>query len=499
MEAEAQSLWQKLSEFKFDEEGTTLTFAARLARENGWRLGYAQRVVDEYRRFLLLSMVAGHAISPSEAVDQAWHLHLTYTKSYWQKLCGEVLPRPLHHCPTLGGEVETEKFEDWYTKTLESYRTFFQEEPPADIWPPPGKQMESVVDSRWVNATEYFIIPRNPLKWFTMAILLVAPMLMTGGCAADAPAGLAPLDFNASSFLTFLALVGGFGFVVAIFIRFFYPMHDPLVPIDVESSSRKVYLSQGPQGLVLAVIAKLMEQGVLKMTEIPAGWLKGKTYQLTVAGPLPDDATSLDRLIYGLAPSSKPGELGKLVAKAIPLAREEGALLQEMGLLEPNPCEPFVRRWVPSLTMLAITGLCFAKLVVGFDRGKPVGILLVVGLASVVMAFLLFRRSFRTPKGEEVLKSLRTEHAKLSPVARSSDPLSADEVFLAAGIFGLSYLSYGEYNHLHEEVKRSQMNHGGCGAACGSNGCGGSGCGSSGCGSSCGGGGCGGCGGCGGS
>ena len=59
----------------------------RLASENGWSREYAVRVMQEYRRFAFLAVAAGHPVSPSDAVDQAWHLHLVYTRSYWDEFC----------------------------------------------------------------------------------------------------------------------------------------------------------------------------------------------------------------------------------------------------------------------------------------------------------------------------------------------------------------------------------------------------------------------------
>ncbi|MBI1249178.1 TIGR04222 domain-containing membrane protein [bacterium] len=490
MEAEANQLWNRIARFSFDEPGATLTFSARLARENGWRHGYAQRVIDEYRRFLFLSTVAGHPISPSEAIDQAWHLHLTYTKSYWERMCGEILPRPLHHCPTLGGESETEKFDDWYTKTIESYEHYFGSRPPEDIWPPPGKQFESAADSRWVNASEYFIIPRNPLKWLTFALLVGLPLITLGGCAAEAPGGFTPFDFNGPTFLKFIGLLFGCCLVLATGIRFLYPLHDPPIPPEVDTDSKKVYLAQGPKGLVLATLAKMLDQGVLDMRELPGGSPPNKQYLLSTVSPLPVDATPIEKKIYELAPDCKPEEIGKLVMKVVPLAQEEGAILQEMGLIEPNPCEPIVRRWLPPLIMLGIAGLGVAKICIGISRDKPVMYLVLITIASFIFMVLLFRRGFRTAKGNEIHDSLRQHHMGLNPSIKSSSKMSADEVFLAAGIFGATAFSIGMLGYLSDAVNRSRLNQRGwssfgCSTGCGGSGCGTS-CGGSSCGSSCG-------------
>jgi len=96
------ALWQKLESFPLDDPSSGLRFSDRLARENGWSAAHSSGVIAEYRKFLYLCATAGHPVTPSDAVDQAWHLHLCYTQSYWDDLCGDILRFPLHHGPTKG-------------------------------------------------------------------------------------------------------------------------------------------------------------------------------------------------------------------------------------------------------------------------------------------------------------------------------------------------------------------------------------------------------------
>ena len=135
MTSEHEILWGKIQAFEFNEPGAAFTFEERLARDNGWSLTYAQRVIEEYRRFAFLAMTARHGVTPSEDVDQAWHLHLLYTVNYWEKWCGQALERPLHHNPTQGGQAEDAKHDDWYRHTLSSYTAAFGRSAPQDIWP----------------------------------------------------------------------------------------------------------------------------------------------------------------------------------------------------------------------------------------------------------------------------------------------------------------------------------------------------------------------------
>lgn len=146
--------------FELDDPDAQLPFTARLAREQGWTHVFAGRVVEEYKRFVALAMLAGHPVTPSDQVDQAWHLHMVYTKSYWHGLCRDVLGRELHHSPTTGGAEEDGKFFDWYGKTLESYVRVFRSNPPPDIWPPAGERFANAACGRWVNIADFWLVPK---------------------------------------------------------------------------------------------------------------------------------------------------------------------------------------------------------------------------------------------------------------------------------------------------------------------------------------------------
>jgi hypothetical protein len=154
--------WKRIEAFDPDDPDAGLPFSSRLAREQGWTHAEAARAILEYKRFLYLAVAAGHPVSPSEAVDQVWHLHLLYTRSYWKRLCGEVLGCELHHEPTQGGTEERGKFADWYERTLASYRHHFREEPPADLWPSPQQRAAMKHSARWVDPACFWIISKFP-------------------------------------------------------------------------------------------------------------------------------------------------------------------------------------------------------------------------------------------------------------------------------------------------------------------------------------------------
>jgi hypothetical protein len=125
-----------LSHMQIEEPGTGRRFEEILAEEQGWPLDFAERVADEYCGFLYLAATAGFEVTPSETVDQAWHLHLEWPH-YQKILCGEILGRPLDHRPGTGEPDEEERYRRQYQETLALYEQVFGKPPPTDIWPHP--------------------------------------------------------------------------------------------------------------------------------------------------------------------------------------------------------------------------------------------------------------------------------------------------------------------------------------------------------------------------
>jgi hypothetical protein len=190
MTPEHQVIWKKIAAFEVGAPTDPLSFCQRLARENLWSLTYAQRVFEEYKKFIFLCATGTQPMTPSDAVDQAWHLHLTYTRSYWEQLCGEVLDAPLHHAPTRGGREETDKFRCWYTRTLSAYETCFGAPPPADVWPDAHSRFAAAPYFKRLNIQDYWLLPRQRmmkgLRWlglggFSIAGLTACSLLDENG------------------------------------------------------------------------------------------------------------------------------------------------------------------------------------------------------------------------------------------------------------------------------------------------------------------------------
>ncbi len=163
------TLWNRINSLKIGPPQATFTFTQRLARENGWSTAFSNNVFFEYKRFLYLAAMSDKEITPSDQVDQVWHLHLTYTRSYWKDLCEGILGSKLHHNPTEGGPQQGEKFRHQYQYTLDLYKKTYGETPPEDVWPSVENRFDvSQIFSR-VNRKNFWLIKKP--QGFTDKIL----------------------------------------------------------------------------------------------------------------------------------------------------------------------------------------------------------------------------------------------------------------------------------------------------------------------------------------
>jgi uncharacterized protein (TIGR04222 family) len=128
-------LYQAIQDLKLAEIDIEFPFEGKLAYQCSWTSGYSSRVVAEYRRFLYLTQVSKTPIAPSDAIDQAWHLHLLQTHFYWDVMCTGLFGKALHHTPTLSGSDGRDADISRYNNVLREYKEIFLQDPPVDIWP----------------------------------------------------------------------------------------------------------------------------------------------------------------------------------------------------------------------------------------------------------------------------------------------------------------------------------------------------------------------------
>jgi uncharacterized protein (TIGR04222 family) len=498
MKREHSELLERLEKYSMDEPATALPFSGRLAQEHGWTLHYAQRVIAEYKRFAFLAVLAGHPVSPSAAVDEAWHLHLLHTDTYWNRFCPEVLGTALHHHPSRGGTVERDKFKDWYTSTLASYRKFFGKEPPTDIWPPANRPARFVQ----LEPTSYWIIAKP--KWFTAATgwlqrglwhsapaltirraglltMLLGLLLLLSGCGHEEVRS--PLDLRGPDFLRFFLLAAAIAFPLAFFLR--WQLRGPAA--DQSESKRKgqdldpyavTYLAGGKSLTVSAALTNLCHRGFVRISSF--------FNRVAVTTVTPENLHPVEAAVYETI-AQRGGTVRTVRRAAADCTAAIEAHLKELELV---PRTTFWIALIPLGLALMIPALGIAKIAIGVQRGRPVEFLVFLTLIAVIIAIVgLARKPLRTRKGDVVLRQLREEHAPLrNNVGTACSGWTGLELPLALGLFGMSILSGTALDDVRKQV--SSGSSGGGSGGCGGGDGGGAGCGGGGCG-----GGCGGCGG----
>ncbi|HEV3026886.1 MAG TPA: TIGR04222 domain-containing membrane protein, partial [Planctomycetota bacterium] len=297
------ALFREIEQFPLEDQPGPFPFSHRLARENGWSLEYAERVIGEYRKFLFLAAVSGKEVSPSDAVDQAWHLHLVYSRSYWDRLCTKVLKRPFHHEPARGGDEEKKRFQAAYLETLELYRSLLGQEPPEDIWARRPSEAESSTRYERVDREANLVIPRSTFKRGILTLGTVGTALLALALTASWWQAQASQVFDLRG-PEFLALYGVmFLSIVAGGLLFRRSQREPEgVPSKGTPDlgvQELAFLSGGEVQVIQTALTSLLQKEALAV--VPS------TFKLFQKGPLPDDAPHLEKALYRHA-GSVPGK-----------------------------------------------------------------------------------------------------------------------------------------------------------------------------------------------
>jgi uncharacterized protein (TIGR04222 family) len=417
-------------EFDSDSDGRSSGFVKRLACENGWTLRRAERACEEYKRFVFLTMTAGHPCTPSDEIDQVWHLHLVHTRSYWEGFCGEVLRRPLHHEPTRGGAHEAAKFRTWYRNTLQSYRSAFGA-PPVDLWPPvaerfTGRPVRLDAQAFWIARKPRWWQPifgmaslwaQRPARWLALAAI----SLPITGCAVLG-AG-APFSFSGADFLLFFFAVWTLGVGVSEVLRALDD-RSKVTALAAVDPYEDAYLCGGPALTANAVIAALVQRGALQLNSarkrftadpaalLPVSWLERVAMQRSACS---EGGASLQELRAELGRRATVGLIPHL---------------EQRGLLFPREK---LRHWLLLALVAPMFGLI--KFAIGVTSGKPVILLGLAGVATVLFALFRYgRRRQPTTAGKALMGQLRVQ-------ARAQHSEAPSPIEMAIGLFGVQILA----------------------------------------------------------
>lgn len=130
---------KKLESFNVLSNSDSSIFWDKLKSEYGWSTSYAREAFAEYKKFVWLAKISQSRVVPSKVVDKVWHLHMTFTKSYWHDLCRDILGFELHHIPSPISKANRLLDKSGYKNTLTMYKAEFGREPSSRFWPKPVK------------------------------------------------------------------------------------------------------------------------------------------------------------------------------------------------------------------------------------------------------------------------------------------------------------------------------------------------------------------------
>ena len=248
-------LWQRIAAFPLNHPNSAHPFLKKLMTEQTWSENKALRTIAEYKKFIYLAIVEPNGASPSKAVDEVWHLHITYTEGYAQ-FCETTAGRFLHHHPSKGGEAEYLRHKTWASDTLENYEKHFGYAPPSDIWDIPWRfQFES----------------QKPIEFDSVAFFEPSSEVLAGGGFV---LGVLCLSINpyilGSNFLIFYVLMAIIGLAMATVyesekLKTAMPSIESDFPTDLNHLQVATFLHDASYAVKLLLV-DLMESEVLKKT-----------------------------------------------------------------------------------------------------------------------------------------------------------------------------------------------------------------------------------------
>lgn len=448
-----QELWEKIQNFSLDDPYSSYPFSKKLAQQNNWSDSFTQKAIEEYKKFIFLCCISPTGASPSEIVDEVWHLHLTYTKNYWIDFCRNTLNQDIHHHPSKGGLAEKEKHVNWYEETLRLYQTTFGMLPPAAFWP------QSQNNSQSIAASVY-----DP-KFMKTAVLIFAVAVLLFMLAVNL------FHSKGKDFLYYYAIIcfTALGFI-------FYTQSHKLERL------KSIVLSMMPSQFTTFEITRYLygphrcyQTALIDLSKRDIVEISGSGYKLLRTVPLLD--TEQNPLLDPLMKTYQPGDvftypdgLGIINTEKV---KHPG--FEKLRLFADKVDYPkFI---IPGIVLL----IGIARFIQGLSNGKPVEFLLVeIVIFTMIALAIMEYHSYTKAVGRIVNETWKNQNAE----GYGENILNNFSILGTSAIAG--FAEYAILNEAFEvytpKERKYSTDSSGCGSSCGST------CGSSCCGGGCGGG-----------
>ncbi len=430
LDIDSERLWTRLQAHPFEHPEQQLDLVRRLAREQAWSLPEARAAVEEYRRFCFLACISPQPLTPSEAVDQVWHLHLTHSRDYWELYCGKVLQRPLHHDPTIGGAAAGRRYGAQYAQTLLRYEECFGL-PSERWWPAAHERFARPGRWRWIDRERYWLLPRPRLTVLARPLALLLGVLAAPLSVQALPAN--PLDWTAGPFLSLYA--GGLLLAVLLgaFVRNRMKDHGAGSSAQSLGAQELAYLQGGPERVMDTAVARALADEALRWNE------QSKRLE---AGTNPAGDTHRE-VVGAVRRSSRPAALVKRLS---PMWRRIDRALVSRGLVL-SDAQAWQLRLYSSLPLWLWSGFGLAKILIGVERAKPVGFLsFLTAVCALIALWMLTARPRNSRAGQQAVAQAKVRHSRVlrAPSAQ------ADEIALAVALGGTLVLSGTAWAGYHQ-------------------------------------------------
>lgn len=474
-------IWGNIADFDFDDAAQPGYFVGKLAHDNGWSGEYAERVFDEYRRYLYLACMADHVVVPSDQVDMAWHQHLLDTEQYWGVFCSSVLNRPLHHRPNKGGHAGQAVHQALYDRTLRTYAETFDCVPPEDIWPRPARRFGWKSGRRRMTIDPTWQLPSRRVQAMgaAFAIATVVPVVVAWTGSADGkPTAFEGnlFEWTDGEFFAVYALAIVLAFVAALRVRrrFFGPWQAPGSGADVtlDPYDAAVLATNGRRAVNVAVAA-LVRDDALEFDE-RALTTKKEKYRLVRTGPLPPRPHPLERAAYDAVAQASDGallsEVHRRVAPGVDRFLDTLRERQMLGRAEHRG----QRRFLVALPVIAVAVIGLARAVSAQTQWAPLSFFL--ALLLLIVALGISSPPQATALGTDAANSTRANRVPMLRVERE-DVADGRALAWVVALEGATVLDGAALSVLREAITAPESKGGGgevpSSAGGGCSGCGG--------------------------
>ncbi|MET0392244.1 MAG: hypothetical protein ABW019_03845, partial [Chitinophagaceae bacterium] len=445
---EQAALWQRIQEFHPDDPADRVKFSDKLALQNNWSPAYTARVIEEYKKFVFLCCISPTGAAPSQIVDEAWHLHLTYTHNYWKVFCPQVLGRELHHHPSKGGPAEQQRHAGWYAQTLELYRSTFDEPAPEDIWPAPVVPAAAPLPESVLTGER----PASYLKYLCLLLGAFVIPLFFGA--------VHPFQLDGPSFLVFFA---GLGVAGLVYLYVVYQHNKEIAEsvlksrYDFSAGLYQVtrYAYDMDRSLQTAVV-DLIDRNVLRMHQEPGVFtFHPSAYQPVAAGKNPLIANLLKQ--YSEEEVVMYGSLRRAYDAAL---TEHPGLAQSLATLD--------KKYTPGYALIVLIGLvCIARIMQALVNDRPFLFLVIMTGLFIV----LFYYCYKWAHPLTIFRKILAAESRDTLSAGTGSSITHQFAFTGMAALTAAYM-YGGLVDTFRDRTRNTGDGGASGGGCGSSGCG---------------------------